>query len=106
MYNDSSADIPVENSSDPVNISSPVLDNVAVDQPLDQPSETSPMDDDSPRPLEDLTMEQHSSDSTIQDYTPVSEENIMELFTELQISSRPTGNVWWPKTAITKNPIS
>ena len=84
MYNDSSADIPVENSSDPVNISSPVLDNVAVDQPL----------------------EQHSSDSTIQDYTPVSEENIMELFTELQISSRPTGNVWWPKTAITKNPIS
>ena len=99
MYNDSSAD-------NPVNISSPVLDNVAVDQPLDQPSETSPMDDDSPTPLDDSTKDKHSSDFTIQDYTPASEENTMELFTELQISSRPAGNVWWPKTAITKNPIS
>ena len=87
--NDSSAD---ENSSDPVNISSPVLDNVPVDQPSDQPSETSPMDDDSLTPLGDSIMDQHSSDSTIQDFASASEENTMELFTEPQTSSRPAGN--------------
>ena len=59
---------------------------------MDQPLETFPMDDDSPRPLEDLTMAQHSSDSTIQDYAPGSEENTIELFTEPQTSSRPAGN--------------
>lgn len=77
--NHSSADIPVETSSDPVNISSSVLDNVPVDQPSDQPPETSPMDDDSPTPFEDSTMDQHSSDSTIQDYASASEENTIEL---------------------------
>ena len=63
-----------------------------VDQPSDQPSETFPMDDDSLTPLEDSTMDQHSSDSTIQDSASASEENTMELFTEPQTSSRPAGN--------------
>ena len=88
--NDSSAEIPVENLSDHVNISS-VLDDLPVDQPLNQPSETSPMDDDSPTPLEDSTMDQDSRYSTIQDYASVSEENTMELFTEPQTSC-PTRN--------------
>ena len=63
-----------------------------VDQPSDQRSETSPMDDDSLTSLEDSTMDQHSSDSTIQDYASASEENTMELFTKPQTSSRPAGN--------------
>ena len=62
-----------------------------VDQPLDQPSETSPMDDDSPTPLDDSTKDQHSSDFTIQDYASASEENTMELFTE-PLTSHPAGN--------------
>ena len=50
------------------------------------------MDDDSPTPLDDSTKDQHSSDFTIQNYASASEENTMELFTEPQTSSRPTGN--------------
>ena len=89
--NDSSADIPVENLSHHVNISS-VLDNLPVNQPSNQPFETSPMDDDSPTPLDDSTTDQDSRDSTIQDYASASEENTMELFTEPQTSSRPIRN--------------
>ena len=50
------------------------------------------MDDDSPTPLEDSTTDQHSSESTIQDFASVSEENTMELFTEPQTSSNAAGN--------------
>ena len=102
--NDSSADIPVENLSDHVNISS-VLDNLPVDQPSKQPSETSPMDDDSATPLEDSTMDQDSSDSTIQDYASASEENTMELFTEPQTSSQPARNGCKPAKINTFTPF-
>ena len=48
------------------------------------------MDDDTST-AEDTTMDQDSSDSTIQDYASASEET-MELFSEPQSSSRSTGS--------------
>lgn len=49
------------------------------------------MDNDSPT-VEETTMDQDSSDSTIQDYASASEENTMELFSEPQSSSRSAGS--------------
>lgn len=72
-------------------ISDPVLDNTPTVQPSDRPSETSPMNDDSPT-VEETTVDQDSSDSTIQHYASASEENTMELFSEPQSSSRSAGS--------------
>ncbi|CAH3027963.1 unnamed protein product [Porites evermanni] len=49
------------------------------------------MDDDSPT-IEETTMDQDSSNSTIQDYASASEENTMELITEPQSSSHSAGS--------------
>ena len=55
------------------------------------------MDDDSPTPLEDSTKDQHSSDSTIQDFASTSEENKSNkssLFLTILMLIRAT-SVWF-----------
>ena len=70
-----------------------ISDPTPTSQPLDLPSEASetPVMDDDTSTVEDTTMDQDSSDSTIQDYASASEET-MELFSEPQSSSRSTGS--------------